>query len=92
MKKKQFKYESLQDSESVKSYLKQLILGLEQGKLELKSSDDKLVLEPHGLMEFVFNATQSKSRQIIRFKLAWTPEDAPTMPDPDEILVIKTGE
>lgn len=87
MKKKQVKHASYQDAESVKQYLKQMINGLEQGDITLSSGDDSLVLKPHGLMAFSITANQSKSKQMLRFKLEWVPNEAASEIEDDELFI-----
>jgi amphi-Trp domain-containing protein len=87
MKKKQIKHESYQDAESIKQYLQQVLDGLEQGKLSLSSGDDSLMLEPHGLMRFTLSAYQSKAKHQIRITLDWTPKNAPTIAEVDDLII-----
>lgn len=87
MKKKQVKHVSYQGADSVKEYLKQIINGLEQGNITLNSGDDSLALKPHGLMAFSLTANQSKSKQMLRFKLEWVPDEAASEADDDELII-----
>lgn len=87
MKKKQVKHESYQDNETIKRYLQQIIDGLDQGKITLSSGEDSILLEPHGLMEFVFNASQSKSKQQLNLKFSWTPQNIPPISEYEELII-----
>jgi len=87
MKKKQLKHESYQDNETIKRYLLQIIDGLDQGKISLSSGEDSIMLEPYGIMEFIFNATQSKSKQQLNLKFCWTPQNIPPISECEELII-----
>ena len=87
MKKKQVKHESYQDNETIKRYLQQIIDGLDKGKISLSSGEDSILLEPHGLLEFVFSASESKSKQQLNLKFSWTPQDMPPISEREELII-----
>lgn len=87
MKKKNIKHESYQDVESVKLYLQQIIDGLDKGSLRLSNGDDTITLEPHGLLDFTFSASQGKSIQQLRFKIDWKPEGEQASADDDDLII-----
>lgn len=87
MKKKQLKHESYQDNESIKRYLHQIIDGLEEGKISISSGEESITLEPHGLMEFVFNSSQSKNKQQLSLKICWTPKGLSPITEYDELII-----
>jgi amphi-Trp domain-containing protein len=78
-----FRYESLQDTESIIEYLDVLRQGFASGKLRVAVRDKEMVLEPKGLIEFHLEVKRKDERQRLSMKFTWkdegfaTPEDEP---------------
>lgn len=83
-----FKYESLQDCESIQKYLALLNEGFASGKLRLSVRDSELVLEPHGLIEFSLEAKKKGDRRKLTLKFNWKDEE--TAAPEDATLIMET--
>ena len=70
-----FKYESLQDRDSVVQYLRDILTGFEKGHLELGNKRDHFVIEPEGLIKLDVKATKKNNRTKLSFQLSWSDED-----------------
>ena len=71
MSKQQLKHDSLQDKDSIRAYLEQVIQGLENGRIRFSNGDDVFELEPEALIHLQLNATRSKDQQQLNIKLSW---------------------
>lgn len=89
MKKKQIKHESYQDAATIKKYLQQIIEGIERGKINISNADDSLELEPSGLLGLTIKASQSKSSQQLRLKIAWQVKDVIENTVEDDVLILE---
>jgi len=74
-----FQHESVQDTESVVTYLEAVIGGLRDGKLVLRSDERLLYMFPHGLMTLEVKAKRSGPRNKIALKMTW--KDSKPAPD-----------
>ena len=74
-----FKFESVQDIESILPYIEALTQGLTKGKLKLVSKDRELVLEPRGPINFDVEAKRKGNRLRLQLKLTWKDEDDPDL-------------
>lgn len=69
--RKEFDYESLQDSQAIVAYLGALGEGLAKGDLVLGANGDELSLHPRGLLRFRLEAKRSKGRARLSLTLSW---------------------
>lgn len=74
----EFKHESLQDAESITSYLRAVIEGLEAGVIELSDDGGTLSLRPSGLLGLQVSAKRKGSRTKLQLELSWTEDKART--------------
>jgi len=72
-----FRYESLQDQESIRDLLKSVMDGIERGKLSFSDGDDDILLEPKGLLNFKLTASQQDNQYGINIHIGWQEEDKP---------------
>ncbi|MCG8405940.1 MAG: amphi-Trp domain-containing protein [Phycisphaerales bacterium] len=72
-----FEYESMQDQETITSYMKALVDGLSKGKISLASNGSEVLLTPKGLMRFSIEAKRSDSRSRFTVKISWREEEQP---------------
>ncbi len=70
-----FRYESIQDTESIITYLDVLRQGFATGKLRVAVRDREMVLEPKGLIEFNLEVKKRDDRQKLTMKFTWKDED-----------------
>ena len=66
-----FKYESLQDRETITRYLEALREGFENGHLRLAWKDSVLELEPEGLIRLDVEAKQKDDQMKLNIKMSW---------------------
>ncbi len=74
-----FKFESVQDLESILPYLDALRDGLAKGRLRLVSKDREVVLEPRGIINFDVEARRKGNRLKLQLKLSWKAEEDPDL-------------
>ena len=67
----EFKYESVQDSETIVKYLTALRDGFADGKLILTAENKQLVLEPKGLLDFEIKSKRKDEEHRISIKVSW---------------------
>ncbi len=70
-----FKYESLQDKDSVVQYLRDILSGFENGHLELGNKRDRFFIEPEGLIKLDVKASRKQSKTKLTLQLSWNHED-----------------
>lgn len=66
-----FKYESMQDAETIVAYLDAVKEGLASGKLSLSDGENTLVLEPTGLIKCDVVAKVKDGRRKLTLKFEW---------------------
>ena len=72
--KKQFRHESLQDTDSIRAILEAVTQGLAKGKLRLSDEDGEIVLQPKGLLHLRLTAEQDDERQRLNLRVSWEAE------------------
>ncbi len=76
--KGKFSYESLQDSQTLLTYLRALVKGFESGTMRFSVKDEEIVLHPSGLIHFGVEAKAKRGRMKLALKFAWREgEDEP---------------
>lgn len=73
--KKSFRHESLQDPKSISDILQALTKSIAKGKVVFSDEDDKIVMEPEGLLHLKVTASQEDSRQRINVRITWQVEE-----------------
>ena len=68
---KHFKYESVQDMETVTKYLDAIAEGFRKGELTLTREGETLVMKPAGLLGFTVEAKLKGGRRKLKFTLGW---------------------
>lgn len=67
-----FEFDSLQDSESIKSFLQSLVDGFENGKIVLSSETEEITLHPNALLRFNVKAKRKdNSKNQLSIKISW---------------------
>jgi len=74
--KRSFRHESLQDSSSISNMLQSITKAIEKGKVVFSDEDDRIVMEPEGLLQLKVTASQEDSRQRINVRISWQVEEA----------------
>ena len=70
-RKNEFVHESFQDRESIVRYLNSLVECFGQGRLQLCSGSDEMVIEIPGLVKFDVRAKQKHDRTQVVLKMTW---------------------
>lgn len=68
---KKFIFESLQDSETIRQFLKSLVDGFESGKINLSTNGDEIELTPKGLLNFSVKAKRKAENNKLTIKISW---------------------
>jgi amphi-Trp domain-containing protein len=69
--KNSFRHDSLQDAQSISNILDAITEGVAKGKLVFSDEDDKIVLNPDGLLELKITASQEGDRQKVNIRIGW---------------------
>jgi len=72
--KNTFRHDSLQDAKSISKIMDSITEGLAKSKLVFSDEDDKIVLNPDGLLELKVTASQEDNRQKINVRISWQVE------------------
>lgn len=76
MAKEEFSFDSLQDCETIKSFLESLVDGFEKGRIILSTNGDEIMLMPKGLLNFSVKAKRKSDGSKMSIKIAW--KEAPS--------------
>ena len=71
MEKELFEHESVQDSQSISRFLREMMQGFENGKLVFESQDQQMVLNPDNLLDFGIKVKKKKDKNKITLKFFW---------------------
>lgn len=74
-KKSSFRHESLQDSQTISKLLNSITEGLAKGSLKFSDEDDKITLEPKGLLRLKLTADQEENRNSVTLRISWENND-----------------
>ncbi|WP_320174477.1 amphi-Trp domain-containing protein [Maridesulfovibrio sp.] len=86
---KKFIFESLQDTETIRTFLLSLVEGFESGTIKLSTNGDEIELHPEGLLNFTVKAKRKENGNKINIKIAWKDSDRDENPS-DKTLNIDT--
>ncbi len=70
-KETRFKYESVQDAETLKRYLEAVTAGFAAGELRFSSREGELALHPKGMVGFLIEARSTGGRMKLHLKFSW---------------------
>ena len=87
MSTKKFSHVSIQETESVKSYLNSLVEALEQKKITLSSGDENLVMNMGDLCRLSIQAKKKDSEYKLAIKLSWTENGQPSDLSQKEVAI-----
>lgn len=77
-----FNYESIQDTGSIKDFIKSLLNGLDNGKVYFASNGDEIELHPSDMLKFSVKAKKKGQTGKISIKISWKEDgDNPEGPD-----------
>lgn len=69
--KKEFRFESIQDAETIKKYLEELTSGFEKGQIVLKNGGENIVLNPEGVIQFEVKVRKKDGKSRLYLKMDW---------------------
>lgn len=69
---REFEYDSLQDRESIVKYLDAISEGFTRGRLIFGSEDERMILEPQGLIKLSIKVTDKNDKVKLSVKFTWT--------------------
>lgn len=70
-KEGRFTHESLQDAETIATYLQSLIRGFEKGRIALKSHEGELTLHPRDMINFDVRAKKKNDKSKLTLRISW---------------------
>ena len=73
-----FRHDSLQDTRSIQDILESIADGIKKGKIVFSDEDDKMTMEPEGLLHLKLKAVQEENRHQISIRISWQTEDKQT--------------
>ncbi|MGD9608372.1 MAG: amphi-Trp domain-containing protein [Desulfovibrionaceae bacterium] len=89
-KESRFKFESVQDAESLRRYLEALTAGFASGDIRFSSRDGEVALHPRGMIGFLVEAKSSGGRMKLHLKFSWREGSADS--EVEDSLTIAAGE
>ena len=70
-KKNSFRHESLQNRDSIQTFLKALTEGIAKGKVSFSDDDDSISMAPDGLLNLKLSVSQEDNRNRINLRITW---------------------
>ena len=67
----EFEHESIQDNETISSYLESLIEGFKKGKIVLTADNQQIELNPNNILHFDLSAKKKENKSKITIRLSW---------------------
>ena len=77
-RKKNFRYQSLQDRKTIQDILKAVTSGIAKGRLTFSDEDEKIVMKPDGLLDLKVTATQEEGRDRFTIRVSWQVDEGRT--------------
>jgi amphi-Trp domain-containing protein len=71
----EFKFDSMQDCQSIGAYLQSLCEGFSQRQLVLRSEQNEFIVKPHGLLKFEIKAKKKSDRVRVKIEISWKDGD-----------------
>lgn len=70
-RKNRFRHESLQDSKTIRAYLKAILKGLDQGELVFSDDESSITLKPQGLLNLKVVASEDADKNQFELRVSW---------------------
>ncbi len=70
-KESRFKFESIQDAETLRRYLEAITAGFAAGEIRFSSREGELALHPKGLIGFMVQAKSAGGHMKLHLKFSW---------------------
>ncbi len=84
---KSFKYDSVQDMETITAYLEAIAEGFRSGKLLFASQDKEVVYHPQGLVGLTIESKKKGARRKLSIKFGWKETDGEETKDTPPLVV-----
>lgn len=81
-KESRFKYESVQDVETLRRYLEAVTAGFASGELRFSSREGEVILHPAGMVGFYVEAKSMGGRMKLHLKFSWREDSGEDADDP----------
>lgn len=81
-----FEFESIQDTLTIKDYLKSVIEGIDKGKIVLSTDGQELELHPGSLLKFEVKAKKKGDSTRLTLRISWRGPEAENHED-DEMSI-----
>ncbi len=88
-KESRFKYESVQDADTLRRYLEAVTEGFASGELRFSSREGEVALHPAGMIGFLVEAKSMSGRMKLHLKFSWREDGGED--DADAGLTIAPG-
>jgi amphi-Trp domain-containing protein len=73
--KKSFRYESLQDKDSIQDMLKSLAKAIAKGELTFSDEEEQIVMHPKDLLNVKLVASENDAHKRIDLRISWYSEE-----------------
>lgn len=87
MSEEKFLFDSLQDCESICSFLESLTEGFRKGSITLSTNGDEIVMHPEGLLNFTVKAKRKGGENKLALKVNWKQTSGPREGEPGSLKV-----
>jgi amphi-Trp domain-containing protein len=67
----EFKYESVQDGQTIQKYLDELKSGLHKGRIDFRNDSETLTLNPSGMLNLSIKAVRKERKAKLTLKISW---------------------
>ena len=85
MQTNEFKFDSMQDCQSIGAYLQSLCEGFTQKQLVLRSEHNEFIVKPNGLLKFEIKAKKKSDRVRVKIEIAW--KDGEDIDSSDSLVI-----
>lgn len=82
---REFRHESIQDTDSVMKYLITFSEGFQKGEIEFRSGTDEIVVRPTGLIQMEIKAKTRDRKSKLSIKFSW--KEAPVIHDNSKLQI-----
>lgn len=71
MSDQKFYFDSVQDAESIAAFLQALVEGFSKGEISLSANGERIMLCPHGLLNFTVKAKYKRGESKVSLRISW---------------------
>ncbi|MCG8333167.1 MAG: amphi-Trp domain-containing protein [Proteobacteria bacterium] len=74
-KNEEFEHESIQDNQTIGTYLESLVEGFKKGKIVLTAEKQEIELHPNNILHFDLSAKKKGNKSKMTIRLSWRRSD-----------------